>query len=490
VKRLDIQAAAGVNPAMERTDILIVGSGMAGVTAALALAGTGRRVLLLEAHHAVDGRFRGELIHPVGVRVLRDLGLLPALRAAVPIDGFAILPAPLRPSILLPYGEVPGACPTGLSAHHVALLESLRSALSTRPEAELRMGERVVDVVRRGGRVAGVRTAHGEEILAELTVIADGRHSKLRGVVGIAEKSRLLSFTAGILLRDAALPHPGYGHVMFAPHGTVLAYPIDRGAVRLSFDVPLALTRGSNAIEARIAENYAPHLPEPLRGALLRALQSTPVEVCANHAMTTRSCVVNGAALVGDSAGCSHPLTASGIMIGLNDARILAEELRAGGGVDAALTRYQRRRYKFARARDVLADALHEVLVAQDDTMRAAREGLFDYWRLSARARAASMALLSGEVSDYSAFLIEYIRVLGISVRHSSRRRPGGVGRATLLGGLVSASYRQAVRIASEMTQDLADRALPRCSSAPPPEHHEGSARRLPRVPVARGGPS
>ncbi len=127
-----------------------------------------------------------------------------------------------------------------------------------------------------------------------------------------------------------------------------------------------------------------------------------------------------GAALVGDSAGCSHPLTATGMTIALNDTRILARELSSinlhdRGDVDRALLRYQTERYRFVRAREILADALYAVFRGTDEGARAIRAGIFKYWNDGVGARARSMALLSGHESRLPAFLREYITVAGKS---------------------------------------------------------------------------
>ncbi|MFC3243543.1 NAD(P)/FAD-dependent oxidoreductase [Gordonia humi] len=61
-----------------------------------------------------------------------------------------------------------------------------------------------------------------------------------------------------------------------------------------------------------------------------RLAESTPAGPCAAFSMCdswTDTPVVDGAALIGDAAGWSNPLTAQGLSIGLRDARMLAEAL-------------------------------------------------------------------------------------------------------------------------------------------------------------------
>lgn len=449
---------------MSVPDVVIVGGGFVGCAAAAALADGRRRVVVLEARAGADPRFRGELIHPHGVAVLEGLGLHAPLARAGGFDvrGFAVVPGEGAEAVLLPY-DVAGRPRRGLSMDHHEMVASLRAQVSARPGVEFRTGERVTGVVREQGRIVGVETADGERVLADLTIVAEGRHSKLRGLLGIAQEVRLLSFTAALLLDDVEVPHARHGHVFLGAPGPVLAYAIGEGRVRMCVDIPASVEKGREAILALLRAAYAPFIPEPLRAAMLRAASADSLEICANHAIHTRRCAAPGVALVGDSGGCCHPLTATGLTTGLNDVLVLAEELNAasagadGAGVDAALLRYQRRRYRFVRARELLADALYEVFRGADQGPLAVRNGIIRYWQGSARARQASMALLSGQESRLTAFLSEYARVVGRSaygVLHGDGEDPSMSARAASLSGLLRLSYSKIERSLVTVYQD------------------------------------
>ena len=454
--------------AMSVPDVVIVGGGFVGCAAAAALADGRRRIIVLEARAGADPRFRGELIHPHGVAVLAGLGLHAPLARAGGFDvrGFAVVPGEGAEAVLLPYDDVAGKPRRGLSMDHHEMVASLRAQVSARPGVEFRTGERVTGVMREGARVVGVETADGERVLADLTIVAEGRHSKLRGLLGIAQEVRLLSFTAALLLEDVDVPHARHGHVFLGAPGPVLAYSIGAGRVRMCVDIPASAEKGREAIVALLRSAYAPFVPEPLRAAMLRAASAESLEVCANHAIHTRRCALPGVALVGDSGGCCHPLTATGLTTGLNDVRVLAEELGFGATgapgessatIDAALLRYQRRRYRFVRAREILADALYEVFRGTETGPLAVRNGIIRYWKGSARARMASMALLSGQESRLSAFLAEYARVVGRSaygVLNGDGEEPSMSARAASLSGLLRLSYSKFERSLVTVYQD------------------------------------
>jgi 2-polyprenyl-6-methoxyphenol hydroxylase-like FAD-dependent oxidoreductase len=161
---------------------------------------------------------------------------------------------------------------------------------------------------------------------------------------------------------------------------------------------------------------------------MLSALASSPLQISANHTVSTDRCTVPGAALLGDAAGCSHPLTASGMTNSLNDIRILADELSGAGNLDAAMERYARRRYRFVRIREILADELYQAFRADGAPSHAIRTGILNYWRTSAQGRVATIALLSGEDARLSTFMAEYLGVM----RHSILDVVGQAGRGSL----------------------------------------------------------
>jgi squalene monooxygenase len=424
-------------------DIVIVGGGFTGAIAAAALADGRRRILVLDSRPGGHPPFGGELIHAAGVDILAELGLWPVLAGTADerIDGFRVSVGAHEPAVLLPYRDVPTARPGGLAMDHQEIVSRVRAHLSTCEGVEVRAGQHAVDVVRRNGRIAGVRMAAGQEISASLTLVADGRHSRLRKAMGIRTRQRAVSLSAILLARDATVPAPGYGHMCLGDWGPTLAYLLRGRRVRFCVDIPMRL--GRDRIPHALKTKYAPNLPEPLRSELVAAVDAGPVELCGNYTVHTDRCALPGAALLGDAGGCSHPLTASGMTNSLSDIRILAEELRAGGTIDEALTRYEVRRYRFVRVREILADELYDAFRGDRAGARAIRSGILRYWRTSAHGRAATIALLSGDDARLTTFVGEYLRVMRESIQDVVRGPlgdPSLLSRAYSLAGLFKES--------------------------------------------------
>jgi 2-polyprenyl-6-methoxyphenol hydroxylase-like FAD-dependent oxidoreductase len=394
--------------------VVVAGGGFTGLAAAAALAELGAEVTVLEAHASFDPRFRGELIHPRGVRALDILGFKRALLDAggVTVDGFAVTPGDGGALMRLPY---PTAGGLGLGIEHHAMVGAMRRELSKRPNVTFLCHKRVEEVLFDAGRVRGVRTHDGQSFFAELVVAADGRQSKLRRLMGLEPPVRLLSYTLAVTVEGDVLPAAGHGHVFLGAPGPILAYPFGRRRVRMCIDVPLGEARGKAALRGYVREHYARHVPEPLRAPFLESLEHQPLEGCANHAIATEGCALPGAVLVGEAAGCSHPLTASGMTIGMHDVLVLKRVLERYGTEEAALMAYQHQRYRYVRPREVFTDALYEVFSSDDEGAKALRSGVFRYWASGSRARAKSMAILSGDEASPFAFAAEYARVMGRS---------------------------------------------------------------------------
>lgn len=396
-------------------DVIVVGGGFTGMSAGAALQQVGARVQIFEAAQRTAPQFRGELIHPKGVRALDALGLKAPLLAAGGVDvyGFAVTPGAEQQATLLPYADEQGP---GLGIDHPEMVLALREAVRARPNVTVSTGHRIDELVKDGGRVVGVRDDQGQVFRADLVVVADGRQSRLRKQLGLDPEVKLLSYTVALGIRHE-LPHGRLGHVFLGAPGPILAYPYGEGLVRFCIDLPVGMAKGREAIAQVLIRDYAPHVPVEVRGPMVESLRALEFEACATHAITTDACAAPGVVLIGDAGGCAHPLTASGMTNAMNDVMTLAQLLKASGPSDAALAEYQRRRYDFIRMRELFTDALYEVFRAHDVGSKALQAGVFRYWASGDRARRASMNILSGEDVRVSAFVKEYTTVFGRSTR-------------------------------------------------------------------------
>jgi 2-polyprenyl-6-methoxyphenol hydroxylase-like FAD-dependent oxidoreductase len=246
-------------------------------------------------------------------------------------------------------------------------------------------------------------------------------------MAGIAQSRRQVSTLFGFLLNDSPLPDPGYGHVFLGASGPVLAYQVSKDAARIMFDLPHSVS-GRGKIESCRESLHA--LPERLRGEVAKRLEQPGIVASASYTATVREVARGRLVLVGDAAGCCHPLTATGLTVCARDALRLRDALRdTDGDIESALTVYAHRRRSPQRTRMVLARALYEVFSAETPESRLMRDGLMQYWNGSCASRAKSMALLSTEEDRLRLMLMEVAQVMlhGLGNRISEGWRQGGI---------------------------------------------------------------
>jgi squalene monooxygenase len=409
-------------------DVVIAGGGTAGAAVAAALDGVGLRTLVVEPGLDASKRLAGELIHPPGTTDLAELGLLGALEAVggAPVRGFAVLAD--GHAHLLPYARVAGLHPSGLAMEHGAIATTLRDALARRSRITVWVGARVValdtsarDVVRVTVATRGDHT----QLSARLLVGADGATSTIRRLADITAQRRRISSMLGFVLPADRLPHPGFGTIFLGGPAPALAYQISSDTARVMFDVPGDLDGHDVLARSRA---HLTTLPAPLREAVREAMEAQRGLVSANYSVVPETVVRGRVVLVGDAAGCCHPLTATGLSVCTRDAIRLRNALAADGDVAAALRRYAAGRAGPQRTRLALAEALYTVFVARTPETRVLRAALLHYWKHSARGRAASMALLSTQEGRMSIMVREYMRVVRHALpgllRRGSERRP------------------------------------------------------------------
>jgi 2-polyprenyl-6-methoxyphenol hydroxylase-like FAD-dependent oxidoreductase len=403
---------------VEAWDVVVAGGGLAGVSVAAALQEIGQRVLLIEPGIDSTKRLAGELIHPPGASDLAELGLLAPLEKAgvALVHGFAVSPEAAAEPYLLPYGEIPGVQRPGFAVDHAVLSATLLETAARLPRVTLWPDARVTALDLTGREAASVtvtRPAGAVDIRARLVVAADGGTSMLRRLAAIGHTRIRLSHMVGVHVAGE-VPSPGFGNVFLGGPSPVLAYAIGPGAVRVMFDVPV----NPHGVEAlRRDPAYLDALPAAFRERVRAALDAQPALVGANYSIVPAAVTAGRVALVGDAAGCCHPLTATGLSVCTRDALRLRDALRAAAGdVPRALAAYARARGGPQRTRVALAEALYRAFAGQSDEMRLLRDGILRYWKRSRRGRAASMALLSTHEGRMSVMAVQYARVVAYAL--------------------------------------------------------------------------
>jgi len=346
--------------AVTRT-IVVAGAGIGGLTAALALARQGFRIVVLEKAERLEEAGAGLQLSPNASRVLVDLGLQPRLAArAVTPESINIMSARGGGEIArLPLGEAANfrAGAPYWVVHRADLQAALQAEINDSPDIELRLGCQFEDVTAHAKGLTVVQR-HGNARHQELAVAligADGIWSSVRHHLFPEVQPQFSGLIAWRGTLDAtALPREYTSprvQLWMGPRAHLVAYPISGGRrINVVAIVPGTWNRPGwsapgepNEIKAAFSQQW-PATARMLIGA---------VDEWRRWALFTVPDIGewnDGAiALLGDAAHAMLPFAAQGAGMAIEDAAVLAKVLSASSGentagIPAALKRYGRLR--------------------------------------------------------------------------------------------------------------------------------------------------
>jgi salicylate hydroxylase len=349
--------------------IFIAGAGIGGLTASLALAARGFRVVVLEKAERLEEAGAGLQLSPNASRVLVGLGgLEERLKArAVTPEAISIMSARAGSEIArLPLGEA-AASRAGAPywvMHRADLQAALQAEVNDNPDIELRLGCQFEDVTAHARGLTVVQRSGNtrQQELAVALIGADGIWSSVRHHLFPEVQPRFSGLIAWRGTLDATqLPREYTARrvqLWMGPNAHLVAYPIS-GARQINV---VAIVPGTwnrpgwsapgDGMELKSAFASS-HWPGPAR------MMIGAVDNWRRWALFTvpEGCEwTSGAiALLGDAAHAMLPFAAQGAGMAIEDAAVLAKSLSEGpietaGEIAAALKRYARlRRSRVAR---------------------------------------------------------------------------------------------------------------------------------------------
>jgi len=202
-------------------------------------------------------------------------------------------------------------------------------------------------------------TQAGLRLRPSLIVAADGARSRLRTDAGLTVRAKPYGTTGLVAHLNAERPHHGTAFQWFRGDGVLALLPLpdtdDGPQVSLVWSMKDALAQPLLAMDAQAQGSELAHRLHEATGGRLGALRArTPLQGFA-LSLDSTDMVAPGMALVGDAAHRVHPLAGQGLNLGLGDVIALTEVLAGREAFRAPGDPVVLRRYRRARAEPVLA---------------------------------------------------------------------------------------------------------------------------------------
>lgn len=299
-------------------DVVVIGGGLAGSSAALQLARTGHEVLVVEKDTFPRHKLCGEFLSPEAQSSFRRLGVLEAVHegGAHPIEQ-AQLTAPAGSTTEHPLPDQA----LGLSRYR---LDTLLFRRACEAGAEGRPGTRVTDV--NGSLENGFTVQAGpDSIDARLVLGAYGRRGRLDRTLDrpfLNKNTPYVAFKAHYVA-ETPPPRPGRIELHSAPGGYCGISPVEQNRVNVCWIGHTSALRDAGGTPEAMLDGHLrqnPQLDERLH-ALTRV--TDPFKAVSQVPLMPKTRFAGDVCMIGDSAGMIAPLCGDGMAMALQTADLV-----------------------------------------------------------------------------------------------------------------------------------------------------------------------
>lgn len=360
-----------------RFDVIVVGGGLVGASAALALDRAGLTVALVEGREpapppeeAWDSRIYA--VSPASVAFLTELGVWPRLTRVAPVTAMHIRGDDGRSHLEFSAYEA-GVAALAWIVESGRLQQLLWEALVQASRvarfcpAQVAALGMVPDCVR-------VTLEDGRNLTASLVVGADGARSRVRALGGLDFRDKDYQQLGVVANFACERPHGDVARQWFREDGILAWLPLPGNRISMVWSTP---TQHGEALLALSPEELAHRVAQAGGDILGRLAVITPAAGFPLHLIQVSRITAPRLALIGDAAHQVHPLAGQGVNLGFGDARVLAQVLAARGARDCGdpwlLRRYERARKEDVIAMQTVTDGLKELFGRRDPLLGVLR---------------------------------------------------------------------------------------------------------------------
>lgn len=319
------------------TDVVIVGAGLVGLAAAIALSRLGKKVVLTDAKSPqslpqdwiADTTHWDARIYALTnetVDWLSDIGVwahVPASRVN-PISAMHLWSPTamyVSPSLRL-NADVAHLDQMGCIVESQALMHACWRVLSD--EQVTVITDSPAQALQQSGHIVRLILPQ-YDIEAQLLIGADGAHSWVRAQCGVSTSTVDFQQTALVANYFAELPHGNIARQWFGSHETLALLPMPKQQVSLVW----ALPDDQASVQQAFTPETLANMVEQRCGSVLGKLRPNgPVMAFPLSQKTADQMALPNVLLLGDAAHQVHPMAGQGVNLGFQDVQALCGELQ------------------------------------------------------------------------------------------------------------------------------------------------------------------
>ncbi|MDE1992684.1 MAG: UbiH/UbiF family hydroxylase [Rhizobiaceae bacterium] len=310
---------------MKQVEVAVIGGGLAGMVAAIALARGGRSVALIAAPHNKADR-RTTALMDQSIRFLERLALWDRIApATAPLTTMQIIDGTSRllraPTVAFRSSEI-GLEAFGYNIPNAVLLDVLSEGV--RAEGNITLIETTASSLELRENGVGVSLEGGDSVGAAFVVGADGRNSMVRETAGIKVKTWSYPQSAMVLNFAHSLPHQNISTEFHTESGPFTQVPLPGNRSSLVW-VQKPEVAAANAEKS--LEDLGRLIEERMQSMLGKVTVEDNVQVWPLSGMTAHRFGKGRVALIGEAAHVFPPIGAQGLNLSLRDILTLTEIL-------------------------------------------------------------------------------------------------------------------------------------------------------------------
>lgn len=310
---------------MKTFEIAVIGGGLAGMIAAIALARGGRNVALIAPKAAGEDR-RTTALMDQSIRFLDRLTLWERLKpSAAPLATMRIIDGTNRllraPTTTFRAAEV-GLDAFGYNFPNKALMEVLDAAAEA--EGNITRFNAFAAAVEVSADVVAITLSDNDMLTAEFVIGADGRKSKLRETIGIDTRNWSYPQSAMVLNFQHSLPHENISTEFHTESGPFTQVPLPGNRSSLVWVQNPADAEARR--ELSLAE-LSDVVEERMQSLLGKVTVEDGVQIWPLSGMMAHRSGKGRAALIGEAAHVFPPIGAQGLNLSLRDVMALHDIL-------------------------------------------------------------------------------------------------------------------------------------------------------------------